>query len=121
MSLLYIPHVKKQQGSIMRLPVQPRPRPLPRPRQAGAGRRMQKGGDFWSDLDGFFRESHVLSTMTGAVVAGSIGLAGNFLAPGIGGVIGAGVGAGAGSLTRDAIYQAGYGKKKRKNKKNKKK
>lgn len=118
MSLLYIPHVKPKpmtpKGSIMRLP--------PRPRQAGAGRRRQNGGDFWSDLDGFFRESHVLSTMTGAVVAGSIGLAGNFLAPGVGGVIGAGIGAGAGSLTRDAIYQAGYGKKKRKrNKKNKKK
>lgn len=99
----------------------PRGRPNYRP-QSGSGR--QTGGDFWQDVGDFFapavsevdnmlRETRILSTIAAPVI-GAVGTAaGNFIAPGVGGAIGGTAGGLAGKYASQQLYQAGYGKTKR--------
>lgn len=120
----YIPIKKK--GSIMRVPPG-------RKMQSGSGRRAQRGGDFWSDVSSFFapvvsevddvlRETRVLSTVAAPAIGyigGAVGsLADPFIGP-MGTVAGGAIGAAAGKKLSGALYQRGYGKKRKGMKKKK--
>ena len=90
--------------------------------QSGSGR--QTGGDFWGDVAGFFspavsefdnmlRETRILSTIAAPVIGAAGTAVGNFIAPGVGGAIGGTAGGLAGKYASQQLYQAGYGKTRR--------
>lgn len=129
MSIVHVPIIyHKKKGSIMRIPPSSPGIPIPiRRLQSGTGR-VQRGNGIFEDIDQFLRDTHIISTVTGAAIGTAGSVVGGALAGPPGAVAGAGVGAGLGSLAQQGIYQAGYGRRRRgrkpgpkKRRKNKKK
>jgi hypothetical protein len=78
-------------------------------------RAPQSGGDFWGDIDGFFKNTKILSTVAApAITAAGIGLGGLF-GP-VGSAVGASGGAVLGDYAAQQLSQAGYGKKRKRSK-----
>jgi hypothetical protein len=73
--------------------------------------RPQTGGDFWSDIDSFFKETKIISTVAAPVIGFAGEALGSFLGP-AGSVAGGVVGGLVGDAVGKYAAQQGYGKRK---------
>ena len=78
-------------------------------------KKKQRGGDFFGDVDKFFRDSHIISNIGSVALPALGGFVGSFADPFVG-PAGTVVGGVAGQSANDWIRNQGYGKKGRKTK-----